>query len=116
MDITGTIRNVLPPKTGEGKNGPWKKQEVILETEGKYPKNICFTFWGDKAESPLFRNGSAVKISYDLESREFNGRWYTDAKGWKVEPAGGEAPQISEDNTIYHDESNAPTDADDLPF
>ncbi|UZJ37168.1 DUF3127 domain-containing protein [Prosthecochloris sp. SCSIO W1103] len=116
MDITGTIIEVLLPKTGEGKNGKWKKQEVILETDEQYPKKICFSFWGEKAENPLFRNGTAVKISFDLESREFNGRWYTDAKGWRVEPAGGASPQPSDEESVYYDQTNSPEGSDDLPF
>jgi len=120
MEITGTIAEVLQPKTGNGKNGTWKKQEVILETDGQYPKKICFSFWGDKADNELFRNGCAVKISFDLESREFNGKWYTDVKGWRVETAAGgappQAPAAQEEYAPPQQDNYYGETRDDLPF
>src|SRR5215471_16914813 len=84
MDINGKIVQLLSVQTGQGKNGPWKKQEFILETNDTYPKKICIAVWGDKIDMAKFRAGDAVQVSFDVESREFNGRWYTDVKAWKV--------------------------------
>ncbi|GMU87222.1 MAG: DUF3127 domain-containing protein [Ignavibacteriaceae bacterium] len=77
-----------PVQTGEGKNGPWKKQEVIVETEGQYPRKICVLVWGDKIDINRFKPGDMIDVYFDVESREYNGKWYTDAKAWKIEPAG----------------------------
>jgi hypothetical protein len=88
MELTGTIASVLPEQTGTGKNGVWKKQEFILETEGQYAKKVCFSLWGEKADKNSLQVGTKVRISFDLESREYNGKWYTEAKAWKVEPSG----------------------------
>lgn len=95
MDITGIIQSVLPEQTGEGKNGTWKKQNIIIQTEGQYPKNVCITLWGDKAEKSLLQEGTSVRVHFDLESREFKGNWYTDVKAWKVEPATAKSPGAS---------------------
>jgi len=83
MEIIGTITEVLPVVEGESKNGPWRKQEIILEYGGKYPRKACITLWGDQVLSDDSAVGKTADISYNLESRENNGRWYTDAKAWR---------------------------------
>lgn len=88
MQLTGKLVQLLPVQTGQGKNGTWKKQEFILETEGTYPKKVCIAVWGDKADEKALQVGNTLKVDFDVESREFNGRWYTDVKAWKVEATG----------------------------
>ena len=85
MELTGKIINILPIQSGIGKNGnEWKKQEIIIQTEEQYPKNICITLWGNTISSNI-KQGDKVKASVDIESREFNGKWYTTVKAWKIE-------------------------------
>jgi hypothetical protein len=81
LEITATLKQILPPVTGQGRNGTWSKQEFIIETSGDYPKSICCTMWGDKANVLQdLAAGQEVTVFFDLESREYNGRWYTDVK------------------------------------
>jgi hypothetical protein len=87
MQLTAKLIQVLPPQTGMGRNGEWKKQEFIVETDGQYPKKICVAIWGDKANESVLKIGNTLEISFDIESREYNGRWYTDIKAWKVDIA-----------------------------
>lgn len=84
MEITGKIIKILQLQSGEGKNGIWKKQEFILETVAQIPRKICFSLWGDKIDQFKAAEGDEAEISFDLESREFNSRWYTEAKAWKI--------------------------------
>ena len=88
MDIKGRVTQLLPLQTGEGKNGAWKKQDFIIETDGQYPKKVCISAWGDKINESALQVGSEINVSFDIESREYNGRWYTDVKAWKIEPLG----------------------------
>ena len=90
MQLTAKLIDILPVQTGEGKNGTWKKQTIILETADNYPKKICVLIWGDKASENVLHIGNMLTVSFDIESREYNGRWYTDVKAWKVELAGAE--------------------------
>jgi len=88
IEISGRVVNVLAPVTGQSKSGSgeWKKQEFIIETQSQYPKKVIFSLWGDKTEQINgLQPGEDVKISFDPESREYNGRWYTDLRAWKVE-------------------------------
>jgi hypothetical protein len=89
MELSGKLVQLLPLQTGQGKNGEWRKQEIILETEGQYPKKVCIAIWGDKINISQLELGNKLTVSFDVESREYNGRWYTDVKAWKVDAAGG---------------------------
>lgn len=89
MELIAKLVQLLPLQNGQGKNGPWKKQDIILETDGTYPKKVCVSIWGDKIDASQLQVGNKLKIQFDVESREYNGRWYTDVKAWKVEMADG---------------------------
>jgi hypothetical protein len=47
MDISGKVIQILPKQTGAGKNGPWEKQDYVIEIQGTYPKKVCFNLWGN---------------------------------------------------------------------
>jgi hypothetical protein len=120
MDITGKIIQFLQVQTGQGKNGTWKKQEFILETGDTYPKKVCIAVWGDKIDMGSFKAGDMVDVSFDVESREFNGRWYTDVKAWKMVSkkggAGGAASDTNYNNDIPGTFEATSAGDDDLPF
>lgn len=86
MELIGKIVQVLPLQEGVSKAGnPWKKQEYILETLGtQYPRKVCFNLFGDNVNKFPLQVGQEVTVSIDVESREFNGRWYTDVRAWNV--------------------------------
>ena len=115
MQLTAKLIQLLPLQTGTGKNGQWKKQDIIVETEGTYPKKICISIWGDKINESQLKPGSQLDISFDVESREYNGRWYTDIKAWKIEAAGAAKPAATNDEQVYFDEGQMES-KDDLPF
>jgi hypothetical protein len=116
MQLTAKLIQVLPLQTGSGKNGQWKKQDIIVETEGQYPKKVCISIWGDKINESQLQVGAQLSISFDVESREYNGRWYTDVKAWKIEPAGAAKPgDPANDGGEYFDERPG-EEKDDLPF
>ncbi|MDR1740129.1 MAG: DUF3127 domain-containing protein [Bacteroidales bacterium] len=86
MEFTAKLLQIREAQTGEGKNGPWKRQEYIFETDGQYPKKICVTVWGDRAiqDPSIMEIGNLLDVHFDLESREHNDRWYSDIKAWKI--------------------------------
>lgn len=89
LEITGKVIEVLPEQSGTGRNGDWRKQEFILETPGQYPKQVCVVQWGDNIDKFGVTVGEELTAHIDLQSREYNGRWYTDVKAWKVERGNG---------------------------
>lgn len=115
MQLTAKLVQVLPLQKGTGKNGEWKKQDIIVETDGQYPKKVCISIWGDKINDNQLKVGNTLNISFDVESREYNSRWYTDVKAWKVEVAGGD-PVDNSPSDEYHDSPLNNEQEDDLPF
>lgn len=85
MEISGKIIAVLPMATGQGKNGTWRSQDYVLETADQYPKKVCFNLFNDKIDQFPMGIDDQVNVSFDVESREYNGRWYTTIRAWKVE-------------------------------
>ena len=119
MEINGKIIELLEVKSGESANGTWRKQEYILETEGQYPKKVCFMAWGDKIDEFGIKQGDNLVVSVDLESREFNGRWYTDVKAWKVTRAGAathDSPYTTPEMPNTSQSESPPLLDDDIPF
>lgn len=85
MELSGKVFKVMPVESGEGKNGVWKKQQVIIEIDnGKYPKKVAVVFWGDLTNNESFVDGRDISVEFDIESREYNGKWYTDVKAWRI--------------------------------
>jgi hypothetical protein len=115
MQITVKLVQLLPLQSGTGKNGQWKKQDIIVETEATYPKKICVSVWGDKIEASQLQPGNLLKIDFDVESREYNSRWYTDVKAWKIEVVGNASTAGSEKVMGNAAPENTSND-DDLPF
>lgn len=115
MDISGTVVALLPQQTGQGKNGVWKKQEFILETPGQFPKKVCLSLWGEKVDENRLTIGEKITASVNIESREYNGRWYTDVRAWKIsrQSASGNAETLPPAGDSFVPESNS---SDDLPF
>jgi hypothetical protein len=107
LEITGKIVQVLDLQTGTSAKGEWKKQDFILETEDQYPRKICIALWGDRiGDIAGVQVGSeVVTASVALESREFNGKWYTDVRAWRIQRGGG--VQVTQNATQSAPQSSA---------
>jgi hypothetical protein len=124
MDIKGRLIQVLPLQSGTSKSGNgWSKQEFVIETEEQFPKKVCFTLFGDKVS--LLNGlavGSQVEVAFNLESREFNGKWYSNINAWKLNPVQNQASPSSSGSDYSPEDIPPPSDPytpeayNDLPF
>ncbi len=89
MELQAKVIQLLPVQSGTSKSGSaWQKREVIVETSGQYPKKVALTFFGDKfiqLAAPL-SIGETCAFHIDIESNEYNGRWFTQVKCFKITP------------------------------
>ena len=95
MEISGRIIAVLPEQGGVSKAGnEWKKQEYVLETHDQYPKKVCFQIFGaDRIAQAAIQPGEELTVSFDIDSREYQGRWYTSIRAWRVQQGDQTAAQ-----------------------
>ncbi len=124
LELEGTLRHKLASQQGTSARGAWAKQEFILEyPDGNFTAQACFTAFGqDKvAELDKYQIGDRIRISFNIRSREYNGRWYNDLQIWRIAPAGQPtaapaAPQVhaAPAPAQAFDEAPAPT-LDDMP-
>lgn len=132
MEIQGKVVRLGALTEGTSARGAWRKQELIIETIEQYPKQVCLVCWGDRvAEAQNFTPGQTIKAQISIESREFNGKWYTDVRPFRfdldtpqqaqqmqqpmMQPQQFAAPSYEQNNipvTDYFQTDNG----DDLPF
>ncbi|NLZ73822.1 MAG: DUF3127 domain-containing protein [Bacteroidales bacterium] len=124
MEFTGKIIAVLPPKSGVSKSSgsEWKLQEYVIENNDQYPKKMCFTVFGeDKIKEFNINMGDDLTISFDIDARQWNDRWFNSIRAWRVEKvqtntsdfSGAPVPPPAPDSMP---EFNPNNETDDLPF
>lgn len=120
LEISGRLLKKLPKQSGEGKNGTWTKQDFVIETSEQYPKKICFSAWGDKASQiESVSEGTDLKVSFDVQAREYNDKWYNDLRPWKIEVVGSTTAVAHDAVASGSHDPFAPSPGqndDDLPF
>ncbi|MCH5233425.1 MAG: DUF3127 domain-containing protein [Muribaculaceae bacterium] len=86
MELEGKVIEFLGETSGTSKAGnPWKKKEWLVETFGQYPKKVKVQCFGERSDNINLQPGQNYSLSIDLESREYNGRWFTDVSVFRVQ-------------------------------
>lgn len=92
-DITGKIIAVLPTKSGTSARGTqWSSQTAVIETHEQYPKRVAFDVLGDKITEFNLQVGEEVTVSFDIDARQYQDRWFNSIKAWNVIRPGQQAP------------------------
>ncbi|MCI5505276.1 MAG: DUF3127 domain-containing protein [Prevotella sp.] len=138
MEITGKIIAVLPAQGGVSQRtgNPWKSQDYVIETHDQYPKRCCFRVFGEEKINQFnIQLGEEMTVSFDIDSHEYQGRWFNDVRAWAVNrniqapgavPGAGVAPAAPIPGVAPAAPAEAPFppqqpaaeggSADDLPF
>lgn len=127
MELAGKVIAVLEPKGGVSKNGnEWKVQEYVIETHDQYPRRMCFDVFGaDKIQQFNIQVGEELNVFFDIDAREWQGRWFNSIRAWKVERVNADAQQMPPMDAPFPPLNAAPAapvdfsssdEKDDLPF
>lgn len=117
MEVEGKVIADLGERSGTSKAGnPWKVREYVLETKDSFPRKIAFDFFGERADQYPLHIGDEIRLSFDIESREYQGRWFTSIRGWKSEPLAAAAPAAPAPGAVPPPPMVEPANGEDLPF
>ena len=127
MELAGKVIAVLEPRGGVSKNGnEWKVQEYVIETHDQYPRRRCFDVFGaDKIQQFNIQVGEELNVFFDIDAREWQGRWFNSIRAWKVERVNADAQQMPPMDAPFPPLNAAPAapvdfsssdEKDDLPF
>lgn len=120
LSVKGKLLKILNKESGVSRAGnAWEKQEFVIETNDQYPKKVCFTLFGDKVSLISgVPEGEEVEVSFDVESREFNGKYYHNLNAWKIDRQSNAAPEYAPPPFGFDDIPPEPLEPqpDDLPF
>ena len=127
MELAGKVIAVLEPRGGVSKNGnEWKVQEYVIETHDQYPRRMCFDVFGaDKIQQFNIQVGEELNVFFDIDAREWQGRWFNSIRAWKVERVNADAQQMPPMDAPFPPLNAAPAapedfsssdEKDDLPF
>ncbi len=127
MEFEGTVYKILPVTKVTSARGEWQRQDVVFDMqEGSFTRKICVTFFNKPDDVSRLQEGAAYNVSVNVESREYNGRWYTDIRAWRIQPKQVAQPQPAApaaDMPPFMEEPQAATatataaaEVDDLPF
>ena len=118
--IEGKLIQVLAAQEGQSTRGAWKKQDFIIETAEQYPKKVCISCWNEKTQDlSKFQINDSLKVSINIESREYNSKWYTDVKAWRIEKINTENGTNTAEIPASDDIAGisfSSDESDDLPF
>lgn len=113
--VEGRIVRAMPARAGFTGRGSetWKVKEYVLRTFGRYPREIFFYFADWTMETYLLEEGDEVFLNFDIESREYHGRWYTRIRGLGAQFISGapmRVPGESARRALYLDMSSLSPD------
>ena len=102
MEITGKVEQLLELVSGTSPKGEWKKQDVIISTIEQFPKKVCVTLWGNLTDLAANLIGEIYSFEIQVQSREYNSKWYTDVRAIKLNKYNGEIKHdISPEGFLY---------------
>ena len=130
MEISGAVYKVHEMVKGEGARGEWQRQEIVISLPGEFPRYVAIEFWNERAtRAAALSEGDQITVDFRVESREYQGRWYTRVTGLSINQAGGSQQAAPQQNAQPYPAyaNNAPAaaqpsvesnsaGAEDLPF
>ncbi|MBO5350226.1 MAG: DUF3127 domain-containing protein [Alistipes sp.] len=125
MEFEGTVYRIMPVTKGTSARGDWQRQDVIFDYSdgGNFTRKMCVTFFNRPDDVAKLREGARYQVSVNIDAREYNGRWFTDIRAWRLQPveaaAAPEAPAMPDLPPLTAEPTYAAAPAqevDDLPF
>lgn len=92
MEFEGKVLQIMPLQSGTSARGPWQRQDVLFEMPQEFSRKLCVKFFNRPDDVARLKVGELYTVSVNVESREYNGRWYTEVNAWRVQ---AKQPQVA---------------------
>ena len=126
MEFEGIVYKKLPVTKGVSARGEWQRQDIVFEIPSEFSRKVCVTFFNKPTDAESLKEGVTYIVSVNIESREYNGKWYTDVRAWRVQPKQVDAapaapampdmPPFGEEPAYPSPQQQPVAEVDDLPF
>lgn len=126
MEFEGTVFQILPVVSGTSARGEWQRQDVVFELQdgSSFARKAAVTFFNKPNDVASLKVGATYVVSFNIESREYQGRYYTNITAWRVQPKQMESPAMEQAPAYAAPmtaaepsfTSSADKEVDDLPF
>lgn len=85
MELQGKIIAVLPERSGTSQRcNQWRSITYVLETQEQYPKKLAFDVTNDKIDQLNIQVGEFLTVQFDINAREYQGRYFNSVQAWNV--------------------------------
>jgi hypothetical protein len=81
LTIIGVVTHILEKKQGGSIEKPYTSQDIVIKTSGQYPKSVCLNLYNKEMTAQI---GDEIEVSFNIESREYNNKWYSNLKVWNL--------------------------------
>ncbi|TGX79990.1 DUF3127 domain-containing protein [Palleniella muris] len=128
MELQGKVIYAAEKRTGESARGTWAAQDFVIETHDSFPRKMVFSVFGeDRLQRFNIQVGQEVNVSFDIDAREYNGRWFNSIRAFDVRQIVANAAPVAGDMPPFAEPAAAPAadpfsqaassdSTDDLPF
>ncbi|MBQ3655896.1 MAG: DUF3127 domain-containing protein [Bacteroidales bacterium] len=96
LEIEGKIVKIFPERSGEGNNGTWTSQDFMIEVPGNYPTKAAFDDFNNAAGIQSCQVGDQVRVSFNIRSNEWQGKYITSLRAWRIEKLGANGGNTTE--------------------
>lgn len=101
MEITGKVVKILTPQrfVSQRNGNEYVRNTFVIETSGQYVKKVAFSVMGEEKFAQMgIEEGKSYAVSFDVESREWHDKWFTECVAWKAVSLDANTQQGSQEN------------------
>ena len=85
MELQGKVIAETPERSGVSARGEWKAKDFVIETHEQYSHKMVFSVFGEERLQRFnIKIGDEVLVSFDIDARESNGRWFNSIRAFDV--------------------------------
>lgn len=96
-ELSGTVKEIFDEQTFD--SGFNKRAFVVTSEADKFPQDIQFECLKERVELVgKLSKGDKVSVSFDINGREWNGKYFVNLVAWKIDSKSSGSPSSASDD------------------